>query len=109
MDNSSNSDAKDEWETHCQNLFNGELRVLLDDAGYNQIRATGPVKVNDADVTTLILPQFFTDADGNGLDDDGNVGYLIASCARRRDHTAAQVLEVVNTNNIWRLVRSDQR
>jgi len=109
MDNSSNSDAKVEWETHCQNLFNGELRGVLDDAGYNQIRAVGPVSVNQAQVTTLLLPQFFTDADNDGLDDDGNVGYLIASCSRRNQNTTAQVMEVVNTKGIWRLVRSDQR
>ena len=109
MDNSSNSDAKDEWEANCQNLFNGELRAILDDAGYNQIRAVGPVRVNDAEVTTLLLPQFFTDSDNNGLDDDGNVGYLIASCSRRNESTTAQVMEVVNTKGIWRLVRSDQR
>ena len=109
MDNSSNSDAKVEWETHCQNLFNGESRGVLDDAGYNQIRAVGPVRVNQAQVTTLLLPQFFTDADNNGLDDDGNVGYLIASCSRRNQNTTAQVMEVVNTKGIWRLVRSDQR
>ena len=109
MDNASNSDAKDEWEAHCQNLFNGELRGVLDDAGYSQIRAVGPVSANQAEVTTLLLPQFFTDANNDGLDDDGNVGYLIASCSRRNQNTTAQVMEVVNTKGIWRLVRSDQR
>ena len=82
---------------------------MLDDAGYNQIAAVGPVTVNQAQVTTLVLPQFFTDADTDGIDDDGNVGYLIASCSRRNQHTTAQVIEVVNTKGIWRLVRSDQR
>lgn len=109
LDNSSNSAAKTEWESHCQKLFNGELLNVITDAGYSEFRAVGPVRVNDAQVTSFVLPQFFTDLDNDGIDDDGNTGYLVVGCARRNDYSTAQVMEVVNTKGIWRLVRSDQR
>lgn len=109
LDNSSNSAAKTEWESHCQKLFNGELLNVITDAGYSEFRAVGPVRVNDAQVTSFVLPQFFTDLDNDGIDDDGNTGYLVIGCARRNDYSTAQVMEVVNTKGIWRLVRSDQR
>ena len=82
---------------------------MIDDAGYNQLLGVGPVTVNGARVSSYVLPQFFTDLDQDGLDDDGNTGYLIIGCSRRRDFATAQVMEVVNTKGIWRLVRSDQR
>ena len=109
LDNASNSLALSEWTTHCQPLFSGEIRAVFDDAGTDTLRASGPVTVNNAQVTTFVLPQFFTDANQDGIDDDGNTGYLIAGCARRNKFTTAQVMEVVNTKGIWRLVRSDQR
>ena len=109
LDNASNSAVKSEWDTHCQNLFNGELRTTITDAGYSEFRGVGPVRVNGAQVTSYVLPQFFTDQNNDGIDDDGNTGYLIVGCARRNDFSTAQVMEVVNTKGIWRLVRSDQR
>ena len=109
LDDANASSAKAEYDGFCRTLLSGELLLDFEIDGLSEIKVTNPTMVNNAVITSYVKQQFFSDNNGDNLDDDGNVGYLVVGCARRQQGTTAQVMEIVNTKGIWRLVRSDQR
>ena len=109
LDDANASTAKEEYDDFCRTLLSGKLLIDFESDGLSEIKVTNPTLVNNTVVTSYVKRQFFSDNDGDNLDDDGNVGYLVVGCARRQQGATAQVMEIVNTKGIWRLVRSDQR
>ena len=109
LDDANASEAKQEYDGFCRTLLSGKLLIDFEGDNLSEIKVTNPTLVNKSVITSYVKRQFFSDKDGDNLDDDGNVGYLVVGCARRQQGTTAQVMEIVNTKGIWRLVRSDQR
>lgn len=109
LDSPDGANAKAEYDGYCRTLLAGSLLIDFEIDGLDEIKVVKPVQVNGATVTGFVKQQFFSDLDNNLIDDDGNVGYLVVGCSRRQTFATAQVMEIVNTKGIWRLVRSDQR
>ena len=109
LDDANASTAKEEYDGFCRTLLSGKLLIDFENDGLSEIKVTNPTLVNKSVITSYVKRQFYSDNNGDNLDDDGNVGYLVVGCARRQQGATAQVMEIVNTKGIWRLVRSDQR
>lgn len=99
--------ALSEWNNYCSQPTTAEIRTMMNEAGLSDVYAINPTDVSAAVVSSYVRRMFYSDADSNNRDDDGNVGYLIIGCARRGDIASVQILQMANTSGIWRLVRSD--
>ena len=108
VETSGGASALSEWQQRCKKLMPFELQILMEEEGLDDVRSVGPVNSEGAKVTGYVRRLFYSDQNADGKDDDGNVGYLIASCATLEEKASIDLVQVANTAGIWRLVRSDK-